>query len=222
MIDPKTGEEIKTPEGYGQPLEKQPETGGDTPKTKVPEEAPLTPEEIEKLKKKAADFDGLVEKQRLAKLNKANEVPKTDDAILKKLEENNARLALLEKEKSDNALTEAYKEFSTEMPWANSDEYFDKISADFSPEGLTKKEEFVSKLKALAISKFPDKFSEFELNKVKSKALAEASNINAGGGSSISNNELALHANKQKTEQELMKERLGSLLRKNITWLPKK
>lgn len=222
MIDPKTGEEIKTPEGDGQPLEKQPETGGDTPKTEVPEEAPLTLEEIEKLKKKAADFDGLVEKQRLAKLNKANEVPKTDDAILKKLEENNARLALLEKEKSDNALTEAYKEFSTEMPWANSDEYFDKISADFSPEGLTKKEEFVSKLKALAISKFPDKFSEFELNKVKSKALAEASNINAGGGSSISNNEIAQNANKQKTEQELMKERLGSLLRKNITWLPKK
>lgn len=214
MIDPKTGEEIKTPKGDGQPLEKQSEAGDDTPKTDAPEEETLSKEEIEKLKKKAADFDGLVEKQRLAKLNKQSEAPKTDEAILKQLEENNARLAILEKEKADNALTEAYKEFTTEMPWANGDEYFDKISADFSGEGLTKKEEFVSKLKALAISKFPAKFAEYEGNKLKAKVLAEASNINAGGGSSATNNEIAQNANKQKTDEEKMKEKMAALFAK--------
>lgn len=225
MIDPKTGEEIKTPEGNGQPLEKQPETVDDTTKTEVTEEVKkveIEESELDKLKKKAADFDGLVEKTRLSKLNKKEETPKTDEELKQRLDEINNKLSLIEKEKADNALTEAYKDFITEMPWANSDECFDKISQDFSPEGLTKKEEYISKLRSLAISKFPDKFSAYEEQKIKSKVLADAANINAGNGSGASNNVINNSSNKQKTEQELMQERLGSLLRRNITWLPKK
>lgn len=218
-------EEVKETPIENVQLEKEtPVIVEDTTKTDITEEVKkveVEETELEKLKKKAADFDGLVEKQRLAKLNKS-ETPKTDDAILKQLEENNARLANLEKEKADNALTEAYKEFTTEMPWANSDEYFNKISDSFSSEGLTKKEEYVSKLRALAIANFPEKFAAYEEQKIKSKVLADATNITNGGGSGASSNVINNSSNKPKTEQELMQERLGSLLRKNITWLPKK
>ena len=208
-VEPKEGE-IKTPVEPVQPEEKKPE--GEEAKVEVEP----TKEEIALWKKKSEDFDGLTNKLKLDKLAKKEETPKTDDEIKAKLDEVNARLANIEKEKADNSLTEAFKEFSTEMPWAIGDEYFDTISKDFSSEGLTKKEEIVSKLKALAISKFPDKFTEYEGNKIKSKVLAEASQINAGSGGGASNNETAKG---QEVVDPLakLKERFNSSLPKGFT-----
>ncbi|NTU69234.1 hypothetical protein HGB13_00170 [bacterium] len=221
MSDPKV-EEKKTLDESGQPIEKKQEAGEDTPKTDAPKEVPLTPEEIEKLKKKAADFDGLIEKQRLAKLTKKEETPKNDDEVNKKLEEVLSEVASLRKENADTSLTEAFKEFTKEMPWAVGDEYFNKISESFSADGLKTKDDYITKLRAITISLFPGKYSEHKENEIKSRVLADAAKINAGDGGGSSNSDAGIVTNKIKTEEELRKERLGALLRKNLTWFPKK
>ena len=187
----------------------------------VEEKVELSKAELERLQKKAGDFDGLVEKQRLAKLQKSEVTPVGDDEVKQKLEEISTELNSLKAEKANDNLTEAFKEFSKENPWAVIEErFFNEISKDFSTDGLKTKEELVSKLRAITISKFPNEYSTHKEKEIKSKALAEAALINAGGGSGPSNNEAARTDNK-KTEEDLRRERLGALLRKNLTWIKK-
>lgn len=210
MSDPKE-EEKKTLNENDHSDKKNPEDEGE----KSNEEVQLTPEEIAKLKKKAADFDGMVERQRLAKLNKKDEDSnKGDEDVKATLKEINEKLAIIEREKAESALREAYKEFSTSMPWANDSEYFDKISEEFSHDGSTSKEVLVSKLKAIAISKFPDKYSEFEEKKIKSKVLADTTNINNGSGGVGGKNEAGEDVNKKQTQEEQIKAKMSSLLAK--------
>lgn len=223
MIDPKTGEEIKTPEGNGQPFEKQPEEGDDTPKTETPEEAEKVEIEklkLEKLEKKATDFDGLIEKQRLAKLEKKEQKPIADDDVQNKLAELQAEVNSFKAEKANDNLKEAYQEFVKECPWAVSDEYFNKISENFSADGLTSKEGIIAKLRATTINLFPVEFSQHKEKEIKAKVLAEAASINAGGGSGNGNNDAA--KGKEIIDPlAKLKERFNSSLPKGFTTIKK-
>lgn len=181
-MDPKDLEN-KTPVADGLGDEKKQEAGDDTPKTDAPKEVPLTPEEIAKLKKKADDFDGLIEKQRLSKLEKKEVKPVADDDVQNKIAELQAELNSFKADKANDNLKEAYQDFVKECPWATSDEYFNKISENFSADGLTSKEGIIAKLKATTINLFPVEYSQHKEKEIKAKALAEASQISAGGGS---------------------------------------
>ena len=193
MIDPKTGEEI-TPIVNGPDDNKITESGDGTPKTegkveeKVEDFAPLSKEETEKLLKKANDFDGIIEKQRLDKLSKKEPEKNNEpnDEISKKLAELQAEVNSFKVDKSNESLGDAYKEFSRDFPWANSDEYFNKISEGFSMDGLSSKESVLAKLKATAINLFPTEYTQHEEKKLKSKILAENSKIALGGAGSSS------------------------------------
>lgn len=219
MIDPKD-EEIKTPVADGLGDEKKPEGGDDTPKTETPEEAPLTQEEIEKLKKKAADFDGLIEKQRLAKLEKKEVKPVADDDVQNKIAELQAEINSFKADKANDNLAEAFKEFTKECPWATSDEYFNKISDNFDASGLTTKEGLVSKLKAVTINLFPVEYSQHKEKEIKSRALAEASKINVGSGGASGSNPDAKDTGKIDPLAKL-KERFNSTLPKGYSAIKK-
>ena len=221
-VDPKEGEE-KTLDSNGQAIEKEPVIVDDTTKTNIIEEAKkveVEETELEKLRKKAADFDGLVEKQRLAKLDKKESKPVADDDVQNKLAELQAEINSFKAEKTNDILKEAYQDFVKENPWATADEYFNKISENFSADGLTSKDGITAKLRAITINLFPTEFSQHKEREIKAKALAEAAQINAGGGSGTSNNTAAKGEEKVDPLQKL-KDRYNSTLPKGYTAIKK-
>ena len=217
MPEPKE-EVIETPAENVQPGEENPETGDDTPKTEVTEEVKkveIEESELTKLKKKAEDFDGIIEKQRLAKLDKKEVKPVAADDVQNKITELEAEVKSFKAEKANDNLKEAFQEFTKECPWATADEYFNKISENFDASGLTSKEGIIAKLKATTINLFPVEYSQHKEKEIKSKALAEAANINIGTGGGASNNNPNAKDNKPKTEEDKMKEKMAILYAKS-------
>ena len=186
--DPKEMEK-ETPEGNGQPEEKTTEPVDDTTKTEgngkenVEEKVEISKSELEKLQKYKADFDGIIEKKRLEKLSKTSEQKPVEGDDELKNELNNLRneIQSIRAEKSVENLKAAYQEFSKDLPWATSEEYFNKISENFSTDGLNSKEAIMSKLKAVTIDLFPEEYAKHKEAEIKSKALAEANKINVAG-----------------------------------------
>ena len=212
MEPKKTGEE--TPITIVPGEAKKPEAGDDTPKTDVPVEVKkveVDETELAKLKKKAEDFDGLIEKNRLAKLNKSEKKDVAPDEVINKIAELEAEVKSFKADKINDNLKDAYVEFTKEFPWANGDEYFNKISENFDASGLTSKEAIISKLRATTISLFPTEYSTHKEKEIKSKVLAESTKINIGGGSANGSDPSALDVNKQKTEEDKMKDKMAKL-----------
>jgi len=217
-MDPKEEEKV-TPNADGLGGEKTPETGDDTPKTDVPEvvkKVEVDETELSKLKKKAEDFDNMIESKRIAKLQNKGEQPIAGDELKKELEELKAELQSFKTEKVNDNLKNAYSEFIREFPWANSDDKFNKISENFSAEGLSSKESIIAKLKATAINLFPTEYAQHEEKVVKSKALADATKISLGDGGSNSGADSLKDKGKEDPLAKL-KERFASSLPKGYT-----
>lgn len=145
------------------------------------------------IQKKAADFDGMVEKQRLAKLAKKDAPKETKpegtidvDAIMQRAEEAakrtaDARIQEVNKSTYEDNLEIAFKQFTNKHGWANTDEHIAKISENFKRNSALTTDELVAQLDKAALENFPQEYTKSLEDKVRSKVLAEDSNIQAGG-----------------------------------------
>ena len=214
MNDESKKEVEKTTEEIDSTPEKETESiGEDTPKTDVDEKVELTKEELEKLKKKAADFDGLTKKLQLEKLKKRESSEEEAGEVTEKLSQLEAEIQSLKAEKINENLEKAYHEFVDENPWASDDEYFSKIAENFNAEGLTSKEDLVSALRIKAISLFPKKYEEYKEHAIKAKVLAEKENLSIGdGGGSGDINRAGEDREKTDSQFEALKKRFNDSL----------
>lgn len=198
-------EEKKTPDGTDQPENK---ITSDENQEDVKVE--ISAKELETYKKKSEDFDRSIELRRLAKLEKKEQPNNgSEQAGLAELKEEINYLKNLvsssQASQKNILLQDSYRQFISDNKWADDDTIFSSISQDFDITGLNTKEEIVSKLKSVAISKFPDKYEESLTAKAKAQALAEASNIGVGGGSSGSDSNH--FAGTDKSEEDKMSEK---------------
>jgi len=190
-------------------------------KTIIEEEnVTVSKKELEDLRKRADDFNRSVELKRLAKLGKTELPAKNDDELVNKVNKLEEKLSNFEANNFNSGLSEAYRQFVSENPWANSDEVFDKIKDNFNSAGTETKEELFSKLKGAAQKAFPAEYEKHLEDKIKAKILSEKINTPAGGGASSAD---ILHKddNNVETEETLREKRLGSLLREKMTWIKK-
>lgn len=184
-------EETTTQEVPPATEEQKPEE--ETPKDER-KKAEIDEEELALLRKKATDFDGMVEKQRLAKLAKkdapketkpAGEAIDVEEVVSRAAEEAkrvaDARIQEFNKSTYEQNLATAYKQFVSKNPWANTDKHIDKISEGFKRGEALTVNELVSQLDKAALENFPDEYRKALEEGVKSKILAEDTNINAGG-----------------------------------------
>lgn len=216
-MEPKD-KENETPIDNVQADIKTPGEGDGTPKTDTPEDKAPTAEEIALWKKKAEDFDGMVEKQKLSKLNKQK--PSDGEGLSEQIVQLQQEVANLKQNHNESILTQGFNDFKSKLPWAVTDEFFNEISKEFSAEGLSTKEEIAKKLEAITISKFPEKYSDEFKKNVEKKALAEAANISAGNGGAPSNNQLA--KGQEKIDPlEALKKRMASNLPKGYSAIKK-
>jgi len=150
--------------------------------------------ELETLRKKAADFDGMVEKQRLKKLA-GKDAPKEvkpdgaaidEEALVQKAEEAgksaaDARIKEFNKSTYEDNLSIAYKQIVDKHKWANTDEHMAKISETFKRGNALTTKELVVQLDKAILENFPEEYTKSIEDKARSKVLAEDSNIKAGG-----------------------------------------
>lgn len=186
------------------------------------EKVVLTKEEFEKLNKKASDFENSIELKRLAKLNEREQPTKSvdEDEVKGKLSALENELSSLRASQYNNNLREAYKDFVREYPWTDSDEVFSKIKENFKVDGADSKDELLKRLKSATQIAFPTEFEKHLEDKIKARVLSEGGHSNNGGSAPSAD---ILHKDTPvKTEEDLRKERLGSMLRANLSWLPKK
>lgn len=176
------------------------------------EEVSISKKELEDLKKRAEDFNRSIELRRLAKLEaKKSEASGEDkDEILNEIKALKDEINSFKINQKNSVVKDAYKEFISEHKWADNDEIFSKISEDFDATDLNSKEDVANKLKALAISKFPNEYEKHLLNRAQSKALAEKSNVSKGEGSgqSAKNN----FADTPRTQEDEIRERMAKTL----------
>lgn len=192
------------------------EKKGDTPEVPGDETVTLSKKELDDLKKRAEDFDRSVELKRLKKLEERGDSKATESK-----DELNARLENLEQEIAaqkantfNSGLTEAYRSFVNDNPWANDDEKFDKIKEKFSAVGTETKEELLAKMKLAAQTAFPTEYEKHLEDKIKAEVYKDKANLNPGGNAAPATN---LHKDtKEKTSEDKMKERMGDLFNKNF------
>lgn len=194
----------------------------DQPKEGEEEKVTLSKKEYEDLSKRATDFDRSIELKRLNKLAEKGTL-NPDDKV-----EVNQRIEKLEQELStykatafNNYLSEAYREVMAENPWLNDDAKFDKIKEKFSVTGTETKEQLVSLMKNAAQIAFPQEYEKHLEDKLKAKLLKDNA-LNNPGGNAGSADILHKDEGAKKTEEQLRKERLGSMLRANMTWIKNK
>jgi hypothetical protein len=202
--------------------QKTEEKKGDTPEVPGDETVTLSKKELETLQKKAKDFEDSIVLKNLKKLQERGE-SKTPDSK----DELNARLETLEQEIAaqkantfNSGLTEAYRSFVNDNPWANDDEKFDKIKEKFSAVGTETKEELLAKMKLAAQTAFPTEYEKHLEDKIKAEVFKDKANSNPGGSAAPATN---LHKDEDltKTEEQKTKDRLGSMLRREMTWIKK-
>lgn len=176
-----------------------------TPKVEVTtevvvEKVEISKEELEKLQKKADDFDGIIKKKRLEKLsgkdkqttvveNNQDQTALDADYITEIAREEARKvtgelLAGVNKDTFEKNLEEAYHVFIRENKWADDDEVISTISAEFKPGTALTVEDLVKKLDATALSTFPDKFKKHVEEKIKANIYAQSNAIAVGGAGS--------------------------------------
>lgn len=181
--------EIITPEGTDQANE---EITSDNTNDGADEVVSLSKKELETLKKKAEDFERSIELRRLAKLErqakekegqgeaKADEIASLQSQIAELKE----MVAIGQTTQRNLILRDAYREFIDDNKWADNDEIFAKISENFKSDNVTSKDDAIKQLKIIAATQFPNEYESHISAKAKAQALAEASNIKTGSGSS--------------------------------------
>lgn len=182
-------EEKITPEGTDQANE---EITSDNTNDGADEVVSLSKKELETLKKKAEDFERSIELRRLAKLErqakekegqgeaKADEIASLQSQIAELKE----MVAIGQTTQRNLILRDAYREFINDNKWADNDEIFAKISDNFKSDSVTSKDDAIKQLKIIAATQFPNEYESHISAKAKAQALAEASNIKTGSGSS--------------------------------------
>lgn len=182
-------EEKITPEGTDQANE---EITSDNTNDGADEVVSLSKKELETLKKKAEDFERSIELRRLAKLErqakekegqgeaKADEIASLQSQIAELKE----MVAIGQTTQRNLILRDAYREFIDDNKWADNDEIFAKISENFKSDNVTSKDDAIKQLKIIAATQFPNEYESHISAKAKAQALAEASNIKTGSGSS--------------------------------------
>jgi len=167
------------------------------------EKVEISKEELEKLQKKATDFDGIIEKKRLEKLSGKDKKPKESDENLEtittdvdfvtEIAREEARRATAEMlagsnlEKQEENLKTAYNIFIRENNWADDDEVISAISKEFKPGTAVTVEDIVKNLDATAVTTFPDRYKAHVEEKIKAKYLGHSNTIDIGAaGSGVS------------------------------------
>jgi hypothetical protein len=195
----------------------------DTPENPEDEKVTLSKKELEDLKKRALDYDRSIELKRLKKLEEKGEfkTPEDKDELNSRIEKIEQELTAQKANTFNSNLTEAYRAFVSDNPWANDDAKFDKIKENFNSVGTETKDELQLKLKIAAQTAFPTEYEKHLEDKIKSNLFKDKSNMNtnsaAGSGDILHKEDDAV-----KTEEQKRKERLGALLRENMPWLNKK
>lgn len=190
-----------------------------TDEKKTEEETPeeevvtLSKKELETLQKKAEDFEKSVELKRLAKLEK-KEVPENKDELSARLEKMEQEILAQKANTFNSNLTEAYRSFVSDNPWANDDAKFDKIKENFNSVGTETKEELQTKMKLAAQAAFPDEYEKHLEDKIKADLFKDKAITNSNGTAASATN---LHKDvKEKTDEDKMKERMASLFNQNF------
>ncbi len=190
----------------------------DTPEVPEEENVTLSKKELEDLKKRAADFDRSVELKRLKKLEERGEIKtETGDDVKDEIAKLRDELSTFKAQSYNSNLTEAYRQFVAENPWANDDAKFDKIKESFSTVGTETKDELYSKLKSAAISAYPSEWEKHLEDKIKAKAMSNKFSPDSGTAADAK----TLHKDDDKieTEEDKMKKRLAEKLK---SYLPSK
>lgn len=191
------------------------EKKGDTPEVPSDETVTLSKKELEVLKKKAEDFERSVELKRLKKLEEKGEIKtETGDDVKDEIAKLREEISTFKANTYNSNLTEAYRTFVNDNPWANDDEKFDKIKEKFSAVGTETKEELLAKMKLAAQTAFPTEYEKHLEDKIKAEVYKDKANSNPGGNAAPATN---LHKDtKEKTSEDKMKERMGELFNKNF------
>lgn len=171
------------------------------------EYTPPTPEEYQRLKKKAEDFDRSIELKRLSKLEKKSGTTTTElpKEIIEKLNEMEQKIASIATAKQNSNLTEAYKEFVKENKWADSDEVFSKISEAYNGDNspANSKEELIKKLERAAVNVDPIQYRKSIEDRVQSRIMADNQNISAGNIGGGSGNGKTMVSSKKLTAEQI-------------------
>jgi len=191
------------------------EKKADTPESPEEEKVTLTKKELEDLKKRADDNNRSIELKRLKKLEERG-VIKTDvsDDVKDEITKLREELSAFKTQSFNTNLSEAYREFVKENPWANDDSKFDKIKENFNSVGTESKEELFSKLKSAAQGAFPEDYERHLEEKLKAKILSSKTIDNSNGGASSA--EILHKDTNQKSPEEKMKEKMAALFKKSI------
>lgn len=164
-----------------------PASGDASEEDEKKDEVTLSKTEFEALQKKAKDFDGMVEKKRLEKLNKREQpaTPEGQEAPdFAEIARREAQRVLDEANRPifEDNLKEAYADLIKEHPWANSDDVMAVVSERFKPEGHITKSHLLARLKNALETSYPDKYEHQREANIRKKIMADQSNIDAGDG----------------------------------------
>lgn len=201
-VEEKTTTQDASPEETKADESKEDETSQKNEEESEEKKEERTPEEIDLAFKKANDFDGIMEKRRLEKLNKKDDAPNpfeknieeqkglSPEEIKKMIDQGvDAKIAQMNKDVYDANLSQAYKKFKAEHPWADTDSNFGKISDAFTPGGSNDVDSLTNQLKRAAQEVFPTEYEKAVKDKMRSEIINEKTNIDAGdisgGGSGI-------------------------------------
>jgi hypothetical protein len=164
-------------------------------KTEVVE---ISLKELELLRKKGADFDGIIEKQRLAKLAKREtHVEKTEtdnenidvDAIIERAknearEETHKIIQDNNRQTYDENLAQAYRQVKANHKWIDDDEIIANISKEFHPGSSLSVADLAKRLEVTAANLYPDQYKSSLESTIKAQVLAGNQTITTGAGSS--------------------------------------
>lgn len=193
----------------------------DTPPVVEEEEVKIPKKEFDTMLKKVEDFEKSVELKRLAKLgNQEPPVVVDDTGVNKRIEALEEQAKLIQSHSFNSGLSEAYQSFVQDNPWADSDNIFDKIKNNFSTVGTETKDELLSKFETAAQIAYPTEYKQHLEDRITAKVMTTKIDTGDGGAA---NSATTIHQdNKPKTKEEETEDRLGGLLKQNLTWLPKK
>ncbi len=174
----------------------------------------LSKKELEVLKKKAADFEASIELRRLKKLEERGEFKSTEskDEVTNRIEKLEQEIASQKANTFNSNLTEAYRSFIADNPWANDDEKFDKIKENFNPVGTETKEELRVRMKVAAQMAFPTEYEKHLEDKIKAEVFKDKANTNSNGAAGSATN---LHKDeKARTEEDIIRDRMAETLKR--------
>ena len=192
--EPKNDDGVVTPPQDGSPEKKDgQQEENPTPKNDGADdgEVKLSQKEFNDLQKKANDFDGLVNKNKVKALfNKDKPEPKEDggspefdEGKIAEIAKREAQSLFREERKESYKVNteKAFDDFLKENSWADSDEKIKGISNSFNPGSSTSKDDIKRSIELAARDAYPSEYEANYASKVKGQVLAEMENKRAGG-----------------------------------------